>query len=455
MYHDEKASQKNDFLFVFFLREMDDRISGLVDQVAAKIGDRYTFNGKPEFFAVGSFNRCYKVDTEQSPTIFRFPIIGKSAFRYEKTNDECAVLAYISHHTSIPVPHVIKSDCFDLGPFIVMPFIEGMTLSKYLQAPSNPGETIVLNPSIDIAILSKGYRTMARIILELSQCRFPRIGGLRRDASKEWNIDKRALTVNMNQVVACGNFPPDQLPQSTFSTANEYFTSLAEAHIVHLRTQRNDAVDDEADCRKKYIARCLFRNIARKFSTVHDNGPFPLYCDDFRPSNVIVDPDFSVRSAIDWEFCYAAPAEMTYCSPWWLLLAHPDDWEDGDLKSFLESYIPRQELFLRVLKDVEDMMIRNNAISDSQRLSVHMAQSLSNGSFWFCLAASSSFAFDDIYWDFIDQNHYGRFTSIEDRLALLSREEQNELEPLVQLKMQQAEEGRLDEHRTYRDLLFA
>ncbi|KAL1952791.1 hypothetical protein VTO42DRAFT_4252 [Malbranchea cinnamomea] len=76
--------------------------------------------------------------------------------------------------------------------------------------------------------------------------------------------------------------------------------------------QRNDAVDDENDCRKKYIARCLFRKIARAYFQA-DPGPFRLYCDDFRPSNVPVtsDADFRVAGVIDWEYTYVAPAEFT------------------------------------------------------------------------------------------------------------------------------------------------
>ncbi|OAX76997.1 hypothetical protein ACJ72_08709, partial [Emergomyces africanus] len=57
--------------------------------------------------------------------------------------------------------------------------------------------------------------------------------------------------------------------------------------------------------------------------------PLPLFCDDFRPSNVIVNEDLNIRGVIDWEFCYAAPVEFAHCSPWWLLLAPPDDWISG------------------------------------------------------------------------------------------------------------------------------
>lgn len=54
------------------------------------------------------------------------------------------------------------------------------------------------------------------------------------------------------------------------------FEELARQYLYHLEFQRNDAVTDEADCRKKYIARCLFRNLSRDISKEHCNGPFRL-----------------------------------------------------------------------------------------------------------------------------------------------------------------------------------
>ena len=145
--------------------------------------------------------------------------------------------------------------------------------------------------------------------------------------------------------MALANYPPGDLPADTFSTATDYFMALARNHLTHLRTQRNDAIENEADCRKKYVARCLFLQIAKNFSKAHNKGPFRLVCDDLRPSNVIADDKLNLRCVIDWEFSYAAPAEFTYCSPWWLLLAHPDEWEDS-LDSFLAQYLPQHEIFL-------------------------------------------------------------------------------------------------------------
>jgi hypothetical protein len=51
-----------------------------------------------------------------------------------------------------------------------------------------------------------------------------------------------------------------------------------------------------------------------------ENGPFKIWCDDLRPANVLLNKDMYIASVVDWEFTYAAPAELSYAPPWWLLI---------------------------------------------------------------------------------------------------------------------------------------
>lgn len=92
------------------------------------------------------------------------------------------------------------------------------------------------------------------------------------------------------------------------------------------------------------------------------------------------------------------------------MLQNPEDWE-SDLNEFLTRYTPRLHLFLEALRDCVMEQMEQGMLSESQRLSIRMEQSLENGLFWVCLAARSSS---------IDSMYYGDFTSIEDRIALLS-----------------------------------
>lgn len=84
-----------------------------------------------------------------------------------------------------------------------------------------------------------------------------------------------------------------------------------------------------------------------------------------------------------------------------------------------------------------------------------MEQSIENGNFWAFLAATYSFAFDDIYWRFIHPKHYEYFDSTEDLVKLLGAEEQENIETFVCKKMQDMKDGGLDSHRTLREMTDA
>jgi aminoglycoside phosphotransferase (APT) family kinase protein len=401
----------------------------------------------------GAFNVCYRVKYEDGfEAIVRFASLGRTMFRTEKVDNEVAVMEYLAQCTSVPVPQILgKGTCW-AGPYIIMNFIEGNLLATYLKDPHKEGRP-VLNPRISDRALKRAYREMSFLVLELSKPGFPRIGALGKDESGVWTVNKRPLTFNMNELATSANYPPEEFPAHSFGSATDYFEALATQHLCHLRTQHNDAVTDEADCRKKFVARCLFRKIARDISVEHRHGPFRLYCDDFRPSNIIIsETKLCITAAIDWEFAYVAPAEFTYVAPWWLLLQSPEDWE-SDLAEFLVRYTPRLHLFLEALGECEAEKVKENTLLDSQRLSGRMKQSMENGLFWFCLAARYSSMFDEIYWGFIDRLYYGPFVSIEDRLRLLSEEETSGLDELVRIKMEQAGEATLDAHYSVEDLM--
>lgn len=256
----------------------------MVEEVANQLGTKAEY----EYLSLGSFNCCYRLKGLHS--IIRFPIFGKSAFRYEKTNDECMIMKYVSRHTSIAIPELLRVESRELGPYMVLSFVDGTRLSDHLKVPSATGSSIVLQPDINKELLARAYRNMATVLIELSGCKFARIGAVGQDELGNWCVRKRAITLNMNQFVSSGNYPPHGL-----------------------------------------------------------------------------------------------------------LLKHPDDWTDGDLGNFLETYLLRHKLFIQALQDEENEMIKRGDLLEGQRLSVGMAQSLENGHFWFCLAATSSYGFDDIY----------------------------------------------------------
>lgn len=404
----------------------------------------------------GSFNLMFRMKfLDGGSAIIRFPIPGVSMFPEEKVQREVSVMRFIERHTSIRVPHILHYGTAEqspagLGPFIVMEYIEND--SDLVDALNTPGlqddDRCILDPNIHEDRLRSVYNDMAGILLQLARKSFQKIGCITNqeddDFDDEWVATHRPLTINMNELVQLGGFPPHLLPQTTFETSSAYFLALAEIHMAHLSTQRNDAIESPEDCKRKYIARCLFRKLARENRLCsYDKGPFKLFCDDFRPANVLANSQYGFKAvgAIDWEFTYAAPIEFVYSPPSWLILERPEYWKEG-LDNWTQVYEKRLTVFLQELQKQEHEFIRRGILNEDNCLSPHMLESWEKGDFWVCYAARRSWAFDMLYWAKIDRRFFGD-GDLEERLKLLTAEERDALDTFVQIKLVEKEEHTL------------
>ncbi|GES59578.1 hypothetical protein ATEIFO6365_0003085800 [Aspergillus terreus] len=356
-------------------------------------------------------------------------------------------MRFIEQHTSIRVPHVLyhgttEESPVGLGPFIVMEYIEND--SDLVDAVNIPGRSDddrpILDPHITEDRLRSVYSQIAEILLQLGRYPFREIGCISSkdddDDYGEYVVTHRPLIINMNELVQLGGFLPHLLPQTSFKTASSYFLALAKMHMIHLESQRNNAVTSAEDCRRKYIARCLFRKLARENRLCQlEHGPFRLFCDDFRPANVLANSQFNyaVVGAIDWEFSYAAPAEFVYSPPSWLLLERPEYWEGG-LDDWARVYDQRLPVFLEEIRMQEDVAVERGIISEADRLSDRMKDSWVNGYFWVTYASRRSWAFEKICWEKIDRRFYGN-GGVEDRMGLLTPGEREQMEEFVQRRM--------------------
>ncbi|KAJ5101917.1 hypothetical protein NUU61_004139 [Penicillium alfredii] len=369
--------------------------------------------------------------------IIRFPKPGHtaSAYRDEKVVNEVQIMGYLRQNTNIPLPRVhswglISESPQQLGPFIIMDYINSIPLSTILKQPDL--EDMVLNPNIDNTILDKIYHQIASYIFQLSQLKFARIGAISKDdASGTWHVTGRPLTYNINELATVAGYPDDQFPTAPFNRASDYLKSLANEHLIHLQTQRNLA-DNTEIARKRFTARHRFAQLVSKYyPDSEDYGLFIPFCDDMRPSNMLINPEtFQITSILDFEFSNAMPAEFTYDPPWWLLLSGPEMWlERCAMDEFLALYEPRMEQFLRALEQVESEM----ALEVKQRvglsLSTRMRDSWRTGRFWFDYAARKSFDVDTIYWAALHNDGAG--------IELLDDEVRAEMEPFTKIKMEQ------------------
>ncbi|KAI1139199.1 hypothetical protein F5Y05DRAFT_381100 [Hypoxylon sp. FL0543] len=417
------------------------------DEVVAFVDARLDGKGTGEYlgFFKGSFNLSFHIgfgDRRPSALIrFAKPGHTNSSWRAEKVVNEVRVIEYLRQNTTIPLPHVrdwglAEQSPQQLGPFIIMDFIEGTRLSTFLRQPTEDEDAdLVLNPAIDDGILDTIYAQLADYLLQISRLQFPLIGAISKDAAETWTVANRPLTYDMNELATGTGYPIDQLPSTPFHRASDHFQSIARQRLLHLKTQRNLA-KDEADVRRRFIARHRFKQLIPKYC-VEDNGPFRVFCDDMQPANMLIDPStLQITAVLDFEFTNSMPAQFTYDPPWWLLLRGPDVWLDkNDMDGFLAQYVPRMEQFLRALERVE----KRSAATEREgpktglSLSARMRESWKSGRFWFDYASRTCLDMDDIYW------HALRDETDGDDFNLLDAATQAEFEPLVQMKMEQLE----------------
>ncbi|GES58625.1 phosphotransferase family protein [Aspergillus terreus] len=320
-------------------------------------------------------------------------------FPEEKVRNEVAVMRYISDRSSIPVPFIAHSGTKEDSP-------------------------LKLSPLIMMSHIEHTTRSLGQV------------------GDFTWEVTSRPLSMNMNELVRLGTLPRSHLPSldATFKTASSYLESLAQLNIQHLLCQRNDAVQSADDCRWKFVARQLFYKLARgkKLSLPgYEYGPFKLWCDDFRPANVLLNEDICIAEVVDWKFTYAASVEFSYAPPWWLLIERPKYWSKG-IEDWTRVFNCRLKTFLNAMRHCEDMDVEHS----QSRLSDQMQRSWESGDFWVVYAILHSFAFDVIYWQKIDRRFFGP-TKADDpseawkeRLGLLGEHQKDEMEQLVTRKLE-------------------
>lgn len=372
-------------------------------------------------------------------------------------------------HTTIPVPHIYHygtaaENPTGLGPFIIMDYIDHhQNMSRALLDPELPiDERPVLNPNISDDKLELLYGQMANILLQLSTLKFPRIGSLVEERGQNTVcVGGRPLTANMNDIVVHTNTPANILPSQTYASTSEWYSALADMNMAQLVFQHNDAVEDEDDARDKYVARQLFRNLATERRLVPElfktDEEFRLFSEDFRPANVLLDKDLRVVGVIDWEFAYAAPAQCSFDPPWWLLLLEPEYWTDG-YREWMKAYEPRLQTFLRMLEAEENKMAamslaeKVNGISltgsgnSEPALSQRMRESWEKQTWLLNYAARKSWAFDCIWWKFLDERYFGPNENQDSqaRLEFLSKPQMEIMQSFVARKMEESRNRKIN-----------
>ncbi|PVH84408.1 phosphotransferase [Cadophora sp. DSE1049] len=431
---------------------------------------------------ISGFNNLYRIRVEGvSPDVLvRRPSVSQAQFPQEKTLREAATARYIRQKTKIPTPRMLfYSDVSEVDPFIIMERVENKsTLSHALTNPGlNRSVTHALDPNISSPKLKDLYLKVANITLELSHHKFKRIGSLGETDDGLFLVGGRPITQNLSVMLQLANIPSAIFhPEDrTFESSDEYYLNLAQGHLAQLIFQQNDLVKSADDCRNKYVARQLFRQLAEQsrlslFGFAEDTwsaqsryktsillpapsntGSFRLFGDDFRPGNILINDIDEVVSVIDWEFTYTAPTQFVLDPPWWLLLDTPEMWDAG-IDDWVEQYEPRLETWLSAMEEAEESESSAGLGIESKEypLSSFMRESWETGRFWLTYAARKSWAFDTVYWKYLDERFFGkREDHVEKndiwktRVHLLHEGARNAMEPFVQRKLEEMKERKL------------
>ncbi|KAK2016428.1 phosphotransferase [Colletotrichum eremochloae] len=375
----------------------------------------------------------------------RTPWPATVQFPGEKTLYEVATSEYIRLNTSVPVLEVLHYDRdSNIRPMLIVRRVEhegdlGDPLAVQGRDPD-------LTPALNLSLLENKLRNlwgkMAWVLLELAKPNFPRIGSLL-EVDGAFRVAGRPLTQNMNTMTQLAHVPQSIFPAEgkTFVTADDWYVELADMHLAQLLFQHNDLISSENDCRNKKMTRL-------SIPAPDGSAAFRLWCDDFRPTNVLIggsgpDGNVKVAAVIDWEFTYAAPTQFVLDPPWWLLFETPEMWDLSGVDKWSKAYELQLEIWLKAMEDQE----KGTVFLDGITLSEHMRESWKTGRFWLNYAARKSWAFDAVFWNFLDERFFGvRGPMAPDnelwktRLGLLGREEQQAMEPFVERKMKESQE---------------
>lgn len=422
--------------------EWKTRVLNAKEEIAAFVASRRPGRGAEvlDWFQ-GSFNFCLQImyNDGTPDAIIRFPGPGHTTFRDEKIQNEVEVIQFLQQNTTIPVPRLISWGLTEdspqqFGPFIISDFVEGVHLSDIPQDPAD-ARRLHLNPQIDGVILDTVYGQIAEIMLQLYGFDFDHIGAISRASlTGNWSVTRRPLTYSMNELATTVFYPVDKFPTAPFASASEYFRYLVSEHKTHLWTQRN-LCGSPVEARNRYISRHLFAQSVDKHC-INDSGRFKLFCDDFRPQNILVDPEtLRIKAVLDLEFTNAMPSQYASEPPWWLLLVGPDSYllRGRTIQEFVDAYELRLEQFLKAMERAE----KGREGSDSEKpLSCLMRESWATKRFWFNYAMRKPFDVDEIFDSCIRDDG----TSVES----LDGEARARLEPFVEMKMKQLKEYKIE-----------
>ncbi|ESZ95861.1 phosphotransferase enzyme family protein [Sclerotinia borealis F-4128] len=354
-------------------------------------------------FHHGSFNAGMKmVFSDSTAWMVRFPRVGNVCDDYsdEKVAIEVTTLNLIYNKTTIPVPKVqawgsAASNLLGLGPFIIMDFINGISLSELLQDP-NAELTRLMKEDISDSDIEIIYRQMANYLLQLFQLDFDQIGSLPSPKPGAAPTLTRPLTFKAHSILQNGGVNTFGDRGKGFATTTEYFQYVVGQDWEQLIHQPN-STSGFYGAQSSYVAFQVLKAITPDLvNAQYDHCKFKLICDDLGLANLIVrsKEDLTIVGVVDLEWSYIGPAQLFGSAPWWLLQDRPIncDWDCNDDEptgqpKVAARYFKCLEIFMRVLEEEEARMPGH----EDRQLSTLIKWSQASGAMWLHMLLSPGF----------------------------------------------------------------
>ncbi|KAJ5573819.1 uncharacterized protein N7459_008246 [Penicillium hispanicum] len=369
-------------------------------------------------FHHGAFNAGMKmVFSDSTAWMVRFPRVGMVSDDYtdEKVAMEVTALRLIHNKTTIPVPRVqawgpAASNPLGLGPFIMMDFIDGVSLSDLLQDPDAECPSRVMREDISDGDIEIIYRQLAAFLLQLFKLDFDRIGSLPSPEPEAQDpTPPRPLTFKAHSILQNGGVNTFGDRAQGFATTTEYFLYVVGQDWEQLVHQPNSTIGSY-DSQSKYVAFQVLKTLIHELvNPEYDHGKFKLICDDLGLANLIVrgKEDLTVVGVVDLEWSYIGPAQLFGSAPWWLLQDRPVnsswDCEGDELPRIADRYFKSLGIFIRVLEEEE----AKRPAHKEKELSSLIKWSQASGAMWLHMLLSTGFN-DDCSFPFTQlRRHVG------------------------------------------------
>jgi hypothetical protein len=137
-------------------------------------------------------------------------MVGKVIDADEKVEVGVATMKLVRRRTTIPIPEIkawglAADNPLGIGPFIIMDFVEGVSVADILQNP----DARIMRDDVSGKTLEIIFRQTVNFLLQLSKLSFPSIGSLTSDSGTarggfDASVHSRPLTQKAHEFLEIG-----------------------------------------------------------------------------------------------------------------------------------------------------------------------------------------------------------------------------------------------------------